>query len=160
MAELLGWWTCCCRFHFFSGFSVVFESAGCSGLAGGCTPFVLLAWTFSAEGTNSWGSKGMPPWEICKIGLSKLQFPVLPEMMYKWNVRKTDLDRCSLIKGQGQLSVNLSGQLSKVRVSCWWTCLVSYSWQGGGKGWGMMNNHFIIHVYDKNYLFFSNVCIT
>ena len=24
--------------------------------------------------------------------------------------------------------------------------------RGGGKGWGMMNNDFIIHVYDRNYL--------
>ena len=33
--------------------------------------------------------------------------------------------------------------------------------RGGGKGWGMMNNDFIIHVYDRNYLFFlSIVCIT
>ena len=31
----------------------------------------------------------------------------------------------------------------------------------GGKGWGMMNNNLIIHVYDKNCLFFfSNVYIT
>ena len=40
-----------------------------------------------------------------------MQFPVLPEMMYKWNVIRTNSDRCSLIKGQGQLSANLSGQL-------------------------------------------------
>ena len=26
--------------------------------------------------------------------------------------------------------------------------------RGGGKGWGMMNNDFIMHVYDKNYLSF------
>ena len=26
--------------------------------------------------------------------------------------------------------------------------------RGRGKGWGMMNNDFIIHVYDRNYLFF------
>ena len=95
----------------FPGFSVASESARCSGSAGGCTPFVLLVWTLSAEGTNSLGIRGMPPWEICKIGLSKIEFPALPEMMYKWNVRKTDLGRCSLIKGQGQLLVNLSGQL-------------------------------------------------
>ena len=32
--------------------------------------------------------------------------------------------------------------------------------RGGGKGWGMMNNDFIIHVYDRNYLFFFLiVCI-
>ena len=30
--------------------------------------------------------------------------------------------------------------------------------RGEGKGWGMMNNDFIIHVYDRNYLFFSD-CI-
>ena len=32
--------------------------------------------------------------------------------------------------------------------------------RGGGKGWGMMNNYFIIHVYDRNIssLFFSIVC--
>ena len=45
----------------------------------------------------------------------------------------------------------------KVRVSCRRTCLVSYySWQGRGKGWGMMNNDFIIRVFDRNYLFFSD----
>jgi len=32
--------------------------------------------------------------------------------------------------------------------------------RGGWKGWGMTNNDFIIHVYDRNYLFFSIVCIT
>ena len=33
--------------------------------------------------------------------------------------------------------------------------------RGGGKGWGMMDYDFIIHVYDRNYLFFfSMVCIT
>jgi len=54
-------------------------------------------------------------------------------------VRKTDSDRCSLIKGQGQLSANLSGQLFII------------AGRGGGKGWRMMNNDFIMHVYDRNY---------
>ena len=28
--------------------------------------------------------------------------------------------------------------------------------RGGGKGWGMMNNDFIILVYDRNNLYFSD----
>ena len=60
-------------------------------------------------------------------------------------MRKTDSDRCSLIKGQLQLS----GEL----------CLVSnYSYVAGEgeKGCGMMNNDFIIHVGDRNSLFFTD----
>ena len=54
------------------GFSVAFGSTGCSGSAGGRAPFAPLARTLSGT-TKSWGggeSGGMPPREICKIGLS------------------------------------------------------------------------------------------
>ena len=50
---------------------------------------------------------------------------------------RTNSERCSLIKGQGQLSANLSGQLELA---------------GRGKGWRMMNNDFVMS--DRNYLFF------
>ena len=47
--------------------------------------------------------------------------------------------------------------LSKVRVSCRRTCLVSYySWQGRGEGMGNDENDFIILVYDRNNLYFSD----
>ena len=55
------------------GFSVAFGSTGCSGSAGGRALFEPLARTLSAGDTNS-----MPPWQICKIGLSKMQFPAFP----------------------------------------------------------------------------------
>ena len=65
------------------------------------------------------------------------------ETMYEWTVRKTDSDRCFLIKSQGQLPVNIIAS------------------NRGGKGWEMMNNDFIIHVYDRNDIFcLSIVCIT
>lgn len=31
---------------------------------------------------------------------------------------------------------------------------VGEGWGGVGEGWGVMSNDFIVHVYDKNYLFF------
>ena len=47
--------------------------------------------------------------------------------------------------------------LSKVRVSCRRTCPVSYySWQGRGEGMGNDENDFIILVYDRNNLYFSD----
>lgn len=46
-------------------------------------------------------------------------------------MRKTDSDRYSLIKGQGQLSANIIA----------------------GEGNGIMNNDFTHHVYDRKYLF-------
>ena len=46
----------------------------------------------------------------------------------------------------------LSGQRSgSVVGELVWSVIAG---RGGGKGWGMMNNDFIIHVYDRNYLLF------
>ena len=42
-----------------------------------------------------------------------------------------------------------------------WSVIIAST--GGGKGRGMMNNDFIIHVYDRNnyiFFFFLIVCIT
>ena len=47
--------------------------------------------------------------------------------------------------------------LSKAGVSCRRTCPVSYySWQGSGEGMGNDENDFIILVYDRNNLYFSD----
>ena len=61
-------------YSYLSGLSVAFGSTGCSGSAGGRAPFAPLA-----RGTNSLGGPGAcppPPRDICKIGLSKMQFPI------------------------------------------------------------------------------------
>ena len=66
-------------YSYLSGFSVAFGSTGCSGSAGGRAPFAPLARTLSAGGTNSYGRpETCPPREICKIGVSKMQFAALP----------------------------------------------------------------------------------
>ena len=43
-----------------------------------------------------------------------------------------------------------------------WSVIIACRGGGRGEGRGMMNNDFIIHVYDRNYLsfFLSIVCIT
>ena len=49
----------------------------------------------------------------------------------------------------------LSGQRSgSVVGELVWSVIAG---RGGGKGWGMMNNDFIIHVYDRNYVFFFSI---
>ena len=62
-----------------TGFSVAFGSTRYSGSADRRAPFVPLAQTLSARGMNSYGERGHaplpPPLEICRIGLSKMQFP-------------------------------------------------------------------------------------
>ena len=65
-------------------------------------------------------------------------------MMYKDLQMKGEKDRF----GQ-MLSDQRSGSVGELVLS------VIIAGRGGRKGWGMMNNDFIIHVCDRNSLFFS-----
>jgi len=49
------------------------------------------------------------------------------------------------------LSDQRSGSVVGERV---WSVIIAS--RGGGKGWGMMNNDFIIHVCDRNSLFLTD----
>ena len=139
MAELLGWWTCCCRFNFSRVFSSVWK----------CWMQWLSWWmyTICAAGLNieCRRHKLLGGLGTCPLG----------------KFVKLDSLKCNFLHSLRWCTNEMWERLiwtdalwSKVWVSCQWTCLVSYGWQGGGKGWGMMNNNFIIHVYDKNYPFF------
>ena len=146
MAELLGWGTCCCRFIFSRVFGSVWKCQ--------MQWFSWWMYTIRAAGVNIEyrRHKLLGGLGTCPLG----------------KFVKLDSLKCNFLHSLRWCTNEMWERLiwtdalwSKVWVSCRWTCLVSYGWQGGGKGWGMMNNNFIIHVYDKNYLFFfSNVYIT
>ena len=132
-------------YYTLSGFSVAFGSTGCNGSAGGRASFASLARTLSARGTNSKGVRGHAPpsQEICKI--NSLKCNCLHSQRWCTNEK-------------WERPIRTDALWSKIRVSCRRTCLVSYSLQGRGKGWEMMNNDFILHVYDRDYLFFFRLC--
>ena len=64
-------------YSYLSGFSVAFGSTGCSGSAGGRAPFAPRERQVPEARTPT-GVRGHAPREICKIGVSKMQFAAFP----------------------------------------------------------------------------------
>ena len=118
MAELLGWGTCCCRFIFSRVFGSVWKYQ--------MQWFSWWMYTIRAAGVNveCWGHKLLGGLGACPLGkfvkLDSLKCNFLCSLRWCTNKKEERL-------------IWSDALWSKVRVSCQQTCLVSYSWQGGGR---------------------------
>ena len=118
MAELFGCWTCCCKFNFSRVFGSVWKCQ--------MQWFSWWMYTIHAAGVNveCWGHKLLGGLGACPLGkfvkLDSLKCNFLCSLRWCTNKKEERL-------------IWSDALWSKVRVSCQQTCLVSYSWQGGGR---------------------------